>query len=391
MNNSYDDSEAWGNTSFNRMICIGALVLITITTHLHAQGILLEEIEGHSMNILNADDAGIVIDSSYGRGLSVFRTGEEGIYVRYSENDGLRVLDVADDGISVSSAGDDGIYITSSGDDGVKVSGGVDDGVYVSGTQGDGVHVAGAGEYSLHIVGNKSTANLQTGHIALLRNASSASSSDVLALKVGTVNPGAGANFITLYDGSNSILGQVQGNGSGGISYESTGADYAEYLPVENPEEEFQAGDIVGIYAGRISHRTNGADHLMVITDRAAVVGNQPQDPKGYEKVSFIGQVPVRVGGTVRSGDWIVADGEEHGMGVAIPTEKINRTHRIIGRAWESSNNPAIKRINTAVGLDHSEGLFLSQQKQINALEKRLEALMDGKMYSVQTQHAPDR
>ncbi len=277
----------------------------------------------------------------------------------------------------IASAGQNGITVDEAGADGIHISDVGDDGISVNNAGGDGLYVYDADDYGLRIVGNKNIVNQLQGHVALIRNMSTGSSPDVLALKVGTVSPGSGANYITFYDGNKSIIGQVQGNGSGGISYESTGADYAEYLPVENPEEEFQAGDIVGIYAGRISHRTNGADHLMVITDRAAVVGNQPQDPKGYEKVSFIGQVPVRVRGTVRSGDWIVADGEEHGLGVAIPTEKINRTHRIIGRAWESSNNPVIKRINTAVGLDQSELLVDLLHKESSLRQAQVDKLMD--------------
>ncbi len=284
----------------------------------------------------------------------------------------------------------DGFSVNHTDDDGLHVVDADDDGVFINHADGDGLHVANAGQFGLRILGNKNVSNQISGHLALLHNQSSGSGPDVLALQVETIDPGAGANFITFYDGSNAIVGQVEGNGSGGISYQSTGADYAEYLPVKNASEKFNAGDIVGIYGGKISHQTKGATQLMVITDQAAVVGSQPQDPTGYEKVSFIGQIPVQVQGTVNEGDWIVANGEENGVGLAVPMEKISSTHRIVGRAWESSRNPEIKRINTAVGLDHSEGLFLSRQKQINALEKQIKSLMESKHQFENAKHALD-
>ncbi len=243
------------------------------------------------------------------QGIEVSGTVDHGIIVQNAGEYGIYVADTEYDGLHISGAGYDGLYIYSPTDRGVHVNGSGDDGIFVSNVGDDGVHVGGAEGYSLHIRGDKSVANQLTGHIALLRNESTGSSADVLALQVETINPGAGANYITFYDGNEAITGQVQGNGSGGISYESTGADYAEYLPAIDPGDEFQAGDIVYVHEGKISHRIEGAQKVMVITEHAAVVGNQPQDTRGYEKVSFMGQVPVRVQGPVAAGDWIVTDG----------------------------------------------------------------------------------
>lgn len=117
-----------------------------------------------------------------------------------------------------------------------------------------------------------------------------------------------------------------------------------------------EAGDIVGVYDGKVSHNTRGATQLMVITDRPAVLGNQiEEDSDLYEKVSFVGQVGVRVRGAVRSGDWIVASDLEDGTGMAVSQDEITPAHRIVGRAWENNHDPGIKRVNTVVGLDHSE------------------------------------
>lgn len=108
----------------------------------------------------------------------------------------------------------------------------------------------------------------------------------------------------------------------------------------------------------------------MAITDRPAVLGNQTDEDSALTgKVSFIGQVPVRVRGVVNLGDWIVPSGEDDGICMAIPSNELRLDHHVVGRAWESSNDPGIKRVNTAVGLDQSEILkhiIESQQSQID-------------------------
>ena len=66
-------------------------------------------------------------------------------------------------------------------------------------------------------------------------------------------------------------------NGSSGVVYNTTGADYAEYLPRLDPEEEIDAGDIVGVFGGKVTKQTRGAHQVMVISSAPAVLGNMPQ------------------------------------------------------------------------------------------------------------------
>jgi hypothetical protein len=149
---------------------------------------------------------------------------------------------------------------------------------------------------------------------------------------------------------------------------------------VLSENEQFQPGDIVGVQQGKISHKTFGAAQVMVVTDQAAVLGNMPAGSeddkkiKGYETVSFIGQVRTKVRGKVQAGDWIIASGDDDGTGVAVASEDIGLEHQIVGRAWESSSNTEIKRVNTVVGLDQSEAIMQvikSQENRIRSQEKR--------------------
>ncbi len=192
-------------------------------------------------------------------------------------------------------------------------------------------------------------------HISLIYNTHSTGGADVLALKVGQDDPGTASNFITFFDGNNDILGRIEGNGSGGVSFESNSADFAEYLAKESATSTFSTGDVVGIKGGKISLNTVDADRAMVITDQPIVVGNAQNDPDQFEKVSFIGQVPVRVTGMVKAGDWIVASGKNDGTAVAVSTSEIALEHQIIGQALESSSHDDLKLIKALVGLDNSE------------------------------------
>jgi len=314
----------------------------------------------------------IEIDSipSPGKAITINHSGGAAIFVKSTDHIGVLINRADNDGFSVNRADRDGLWISSACNDGITV--------------------LNAGGHSMNIRGSKSASTV-AGHIGLVYNRDNGTNADVLALKVGMLNnegnPGTANNFITFYNGSDVILGEVEGNGSGGVTYGSAGADYAEYMPVLEKSQLFNPGDIVGGHGGHISHATNGASQVMVITDRPAVLGNQQSDEENHEKVSFIGQVPVRVQGMVKAGDWIVASGEEDGTGIAIPPSQITLENQIVGRAWESNDNPIIKRVNTVVGLDHSEAKDIiiknmqedlkSQHSIIKSLQQQIYALQE--------------
>ena len=84
-----------------------------------------------------------------------------------------------------------------------------------------------------------------------------------------------------------------------GVMYESGSGDYAEWLPKENPKQNFQPGQIVGSFNGRISNITQDCEKLFVITDRPIILGGEmsPELQSTYTPAAFKGQVPVYVKG----------------------------------------------------------------------------------------------
>ena len=172
-----------------------------------------------------------------------------------------------------------------------------------------------------------------------------------------------------------------------GVSFLSGGADYAEWLERLDPEERIDAGDVVGLFGGRISKRTAGAQQVLAISTRPIVVGNLPAEGKEhlYERVGFIGQVLVKVAGQVRVGDLIVASGADDGFAVAmaekdVPTELLDQ---VIGVAWEERAGGA-GLVNVAVGMGRPGVARRVAQLEDEMAElreglARLQALVEGK------------
>jgi len=167
-----------------------------------------------------------------------------------------------------------------------------------------------------------------------------------------------------------------------GIYFKSGGADYAEYLERSDHSEILRKGDIVGVVGGKISKKTEGADHIMVVSTNPIVLGNMPEDERAeyYEKVAFLGQVPVRVVGEVQVGDYILPSGNQDGLGIGKNPEEMELDDyaNILGVAWQESRSPAMNLINVAVGLNANDlgDQLKKQEARIDRLEAQMAALL---------------
>lgn len=174
-----------------------------------------------------------------------------------------------------------------------------------------------------------------------------------------------------------------------GVTYASGAGDYAEYLLRENIGEEMTYGDIIGIKGGKISKNLIGAERIMVVSYKPIVLGNMPQKNKEdqYEKVAFMGQVPVKVYGKTNIGDYIIPSGKNDGIGIAIAPENIktNQIKDIVGTAW-AENNDGFNLINVAVGINRNDNNFIlenlenkvnEQAKEISYLKSQIENILN--------------
>ncbi len=168
-----------------------------------------------------------------------------------------------------------------------------------------------------------------------------------------------------------------------GVVYGSHGADYAEWLPKQSRADKFQLGQIVGVKNGLVSHDTEGAEQLMVVSCKPIVLGNVPldDDTDNYVKVAFMGQVPVVVRGTVKAGDYIVPSGLCDGTATSVSPQNLTVRHldKVIGRAWSESDNDIYSLINVVVGVEGHEAakVLAKQHDRLNVLTAENSELRD--------------
>lgn len=164
-----------------------------------------------------------------------------------------------------------------------------------------------------------------------------------------------------------------------GVAFESGGADYAEWLKKYDSSEKFTFGDVVGVRAGVISKSFVEADHFMVVSKNPIVSGAMPteEQKKNYKQIAFLGQVPVKVIGEVKKGDYILPSGNGDGLAIAVSPNimKINDYQRIIGVSWdEYQGNELFSYINTAVGINSNDltGQIMAMQVTMNQMQLAL-------------------
>ena len=158
-----------------------------------------------------------------------------------------------------------------------------------------------------------------------------------------------------------------------GVTYESGNGDYAEWLPKLDIEESFIPGQIVGVRNGKITKDIHESDKVMVISTKPIVLGNMPDraQKSAFEKVAFLGQVPVQVFGKVNKGDYILPSGHKDGLGRSVrPTDmKVEDYSNIVGVAWSAALLENYNMVNVGIGLNAGDiSKVLVEQK--SAFEK---------------------
>jgi len=204
-----------------------------------------------------------------------------------------------------------------------------------------------------------------------------ASAASVFAAAAAAGIAASAASFIAQTVQYGTVTG-IQSGVNLGVAYTSSSGDYAEYLRRADPNEALYPGDVVGMTNGLISKNTAGAQNILSISMAPIVLGNIP--PKGQEqafnKVAFLGQVPVKVRGAVHEGDFIIASGLNDGIAVAVSAQDITPEQftQVLGRAWTSSADAKLKYIKVAVGLNAKSmsEIMSREENEINVLKQQV-------------------
>jgi len=170
--------------------------------------------------------------------------------------------------------------------------------------------------------------------------------------------------------------------GNVGVAYESGSGDYAEWLERDEQERDLQFGQVVGVKGGIVSLNTETADHFMVVSRSPIVLGNMPApgEEAKYEKIAFMGQVPVRVVGTVAIGDYIIPSGNNDGFAIGVsPSDmKLEDYARVVGVAWQAVADKPGSYVNVAVGINTNDltRKMVEQQRQISQLNQQVTGIL---------------
>lgn len=179
------------------------------------------------------------------------------------------------------------------------------------------------------------------------------SEGDVLKLTVGGTDPGNGENFIAFFDEGGAV-GQIDGDGQGGVSYKSSSADVAEVFEKANPAAAMPPGTVVGLTDGQLTLATDDADRVLVVSTAPLLLGNAPggEVPGDGAAAALLGQVPVRVTGPVAPGDVLVASGRGDGVAVALPAEELplEDLPQVVGQAMEAKPVSGPGTVEAVVG-----------------------------------------
>ena len=137
------------------------------------------------------------------------------------------------------------------------------------------------------------------------------------------------------------------------------------------------------MYEGVASLQTHEADHILVVSTNPAVLGNMPEsnEIENYVKAAFLGQVPVLVDGAAKSGDYIVASGNNDGLAIAVEPQSLqtSQLQDIIGIAWSSAeNSDAVNEVNVALGISDGVGSIADELKtELAAVNDEIDGLLE--------------
>lgn len=99
----------------------------------------------------------------------------------------------------------------------------------------------------------------------------------------------------------------------------------------------------------------------MAVSTQPIVSANMPNTAKVNlgNTIAFMGQIPVKIIGSVTTGDFIIAKGNVPGYGIAVnPLLMTNEDFRlIVGRAWEIIKADGPKLVNTLEGVQNNDFL----------------------------------
>jgi hypothetical protein len=185
--------------------------------------------------------------------------------------------------------------------------------------------------------------------------------------QVGECGSIKGINPTTSSDGQHAFLGHrfngnevevsgIYGGIDGGVSFRSYGGDFGEiFIMGDESEWEFDKntsiseGVVVYVCENKFYRFDDTGRIPMIVTNRAAFVGNDFNSDERSECLSLIGQINVFVEGECFHGDYIIPK-ENHCVAVSPKNITFEEYKRAMGVALETKKSEEIFGINCLIG-----------------------------------------
>lgn len=170
---------------------------------------------------------------------------------------------------------------------------------------------------------------------AMIENLASNANADGLVVKLGFTGTGSTTNsFATFLNGNGDIHGKIMSNASSGVTYQTTGVDFAEFFKKQNPDEVIAIGTIVCQGTSGVkpcTGQTDASKFVGIVSGAPAVLGGK----EGPDRVivGLVGQLPVLIDPTSEP----IAYGDFLTLTTNGKAKKATTPGFMIGRALEHS------------------------------------------------------
>jgi len=145
-----------------------------------------------------------------------------------------------------------------------------------------------------------------------IHNTDKSETADGVDVKLGFEGNGSGGNnFVTFRNGNSKVQGKIQSNQNGGVSYATSGSDFAEYfrrdLTTSYNEESYTAGSLMCHSFEGVSPCNTSSKYIIgAVSDNPGFIGGITENTSPeYILVGLVGQLKVKIynDGTIKRGD----------------------------------------------------------------------------------------
>jgi len=203
---------------------------------------------------------------------------------------------------------------------------------------------------------------------AQIFNTNTGADADGLQIRLGINDNASLTNrFMTFVTGSGArqqMVGSITGNGSGGITLNSPGTDFAEWFDAAGNSSDYKEGDLMCLGGDGKAELCGVASSniLGIISSRYTVLGGTPGPNKVI--IGLVGQLPVKIdenSPTIEAGDLVTA-APQSGTGT-----KLQGAGYAVGRAMESSTGKTQIMVKLEVGYHQTSEYIAKLDSLVNS------------------------